>query len=87
MKISITAFTLTAMATLAIAQPLNAQQSANTAKRELTASSHGWCGNGWTCAGADFGPCCSHDGKCGSGDDYCGTGCQSDYGSCGSDAE
>ncbi|KAK3302146.1 uncharacterized protein B0T15DRAFT_294021 [Chaetomium strumarium] len=50
-------------------------------------STNGRCGNGVTCAGARFGPCCSAFGYCGSGDDYCSldNGCQAAWGSCDGD--
>ncbi|KAH7175202.1 hypothetical protein EDB81DRAFT_895596, partial [Dactylonectria macrodidyma] len=37
---------------------------------------------GATCAGSEFGNCCSEWGYCGSTNAYCGTGCQSAFGSC-----
>lgn len=49
-----------------------------------TASPDGTCGgdNAYTCAGSQFGSCCSQWGYCGSSSDNCGTGCQSDFGIC-----
>ncbi|KAF6821018.1 Chitin deacetylase-like protein 9 [Colletotrichum sojae] len=37
-----------------------------------------------TCAGSTFGNCCSVNGWCGTGTNYCGSGCQSQFGTCGS---
>jgi hypothetical protein len=50
-------------------------------------STNGSCGNGVTCTGGRFGPCCSAFGYCGSGDDYCSldNGCQVAWGSCDGD--
>lgn len=49
---------------------------------DLTVSTDGMCGNTTTCAGSDFGGCCSEFFWCGSGAEYCGTGCQSAFGEC-----
>ncbi|KAH6850175.1 hypothetical protein B0I37DRAFT_107019 [Chaetomium sp. MPI-CAGE-AT-0009] len=50
-------------------------------------SDDGRCGNGITCAGTEFGSCCSVFGYCGVGDDYCSVekGCQPNWGTCGGD--
>jgi hypothetical protein len=47
-------------------------------------STDGTCGGtaGMTCAGSQFGTCCSSSGYCGSTSAYCGGGCQSPFGSC-----
>ena len=49
---------------------------------ELVISSDGMCGNGTTCAGSDFGDCCSWYFYCGEGESYCGDQCRSAFGSC-----
>ncbi|KAH6636567.1 hypothetical protein F5144DRAFT_184649 [Chaetomium tenue] len=51
------------------------------------ASIDGSCGNGVTCAGTEFGSCCSVFGYCGVGDDFCSVdrGCQPNWGTCGGD--
>ncbi|KAL2267334.1 hypothetical protein VTJ83DRAFT_4611 [Remersonia thermophila] len=48
----------------------------------LRVSTDGTCGNGITCAGSNFGNCCSPYGYCGSTNQHCGAGCQSDFGIC-----
>ncbi|KAJ5712177.1 hypothetical protein N7488_006333, partial [Penicillium malachiteum] len=49
-------------------------------------SPNGLCGSSnsdWTCAGSQFGDCCSEYGYCGSSSDYCSFGnCDTDYGNC-----
>jgi peptidoglycan/xylan/chitin deacetylase (PgdA/CDA1 family) len=50
----------------------------------LKVSTDGKCGTGKTCLGSTYGNCCSAYGWCGSTSDHCGTGCQSSFGSCGS---
>ncbi|KAK1764471.1 hypothetical protein QBC33DRAFT_595257 [Phialemonium atrogriseum] len=45
-------------------------------------SEDGSCGNGVTCAGSEFGTCCSEHGYCGDGDNYCLAGCQQAFGKC-----
>ncbi|KAH8200951.1 hypothetical protein TruAng_004889 [Truncatella angustata] len=49
-----------------------------------TISPDGTCGeeNGYTCAGSEFGDCCSIYGYCGSTADYCSTNCDSSFGTC-----
>lgn len=44
----------------------------------------GTCGNGVTCAGTDFGACCSVFGWCGDSYDHCSpeNGCQPEWGTC-----
>ncbi|KAL2181655.1 uncharacterized protein P884DRAFT_190537 [Thermothelomyces heterothallicus CBS 202.75] len=44
----------------------------------------GTCGNGVTCAGTEFGSCCSVFGWCGDSYDHCSSekGCQPEWGSC-----
>ena len=49
---------------------------------ELVISSDGMCGNGTTCAGSDFGGCCSWYFYCGEGEAYCGDQCRNEFGSC-----
>ena len=51
-----------------------------------SASPDGSCAGqkGYTCAGSQFGGCCSKYGWCGTTDAYCGTGCQPTFGKCGS---
>ena len=49
----------------------------------LQFSSDGTCGNGFSCAGSNFGNCCSAAGYCGSTADYCNAGCQPAFGDCG----
>ncbi|KAK4157911.1 hypothetical protein C8A00DRAFT_11313 [Chaetomidium leptoderma] len=48
------------------------------------ASTDGTCGNGVTCAGTQWGTCCSVFGYCGGGDDFCSldNGCQAEWGAC-----
>ncbi|KAJ9143023.1 hypothetical protein NKR23_g6795 [Pleurostoma richardsiae] len=50
----------------------------------LTSSTDGSCGNGVTCLGSRFGPCCSQFGYCGDGDTFCSTiaFCQPQFGTC-----
>ncbi|KAI0123660.1 muramidase [Xylariales sp. AK1849] len=47
-------------------------------------SPDGTCGgtDAYTCAGSQFGTCCSSSGYCGSTSDYCDTGCQDSFGTC-----
>lgn len=47
-------------------------------------STDGTCGNGVTCAGTEFGFCCSIFGYCGDSDAHCSSdnGCQPEWGSC-----
>ncbi|KAF2195621.1 carbohydrate-binding module family 18 protein, partial [Zopfia rhizophila CBS 207.26] len=49
-------------------------------------SSDGLCGSNSpinaTCAGRQFGDCCSFSEFCGSTGEYCGAGCQSEFGKC-----
>ncbi|KAJ9156077.1 carbohydrate-binding module family 50 protein [Pleurostoma richardsiae] len=47
-------------------------------------STDGTCGGttGMTCAGSQFGNCCSSSGYCGSTSAYCGGGCQTAFGTC-----
>ncbi|KAL2146005.1 hypothetical protein VTI28DRAFT_5662 [Corynascus sepedonium] len=47
-------------------------------------STDGTCGNGVTCAGTEFGSCCSIFGYCGDSDAHCSSdnGCQPEWGSC-----
>ncbi|KUJ21487.1 uncharacterized protein LY89DRAFT_435985 [Mollisia scopiformis] len=45
-------------------------------------STNGMCGNITTCAGSNFGPCCSQFWYCGSSTDYCSFGCNPLFGSC-----
>ncbi|KAH8424997.1 chitin deacetylase CDA6 [Aspergillus melleus] len=45
-------------------------------------SRDGVCGNGITCAGSAFGPCCSKTNRCGNYSSNCGEGCQPDFGKC-----
>ena len=50
-------------------------------------SPHGYCGQfdnkiGYSCAGSDFGDCCSASGVCGDESFHCGGGCQSPFGKC-----
>ncbi|XPS75252.1 hypothetical protein M3J07_007334 [Ascochyta lentis] len=51
-------------------------------------STDGSCGgtNGYKCSGSTFGDCCSQYGWCGATTDHCGTGCNSLFGSCGTNA-
>lgn len=51
-------------------------------------STDGSCGgaNGYKCSGSAFGNCCSQYGWCGASTDHCGTGCNSLFGSCGTNA-
>ncbi|SPJ91020.1 uncharacterized protein FTOL_13422 [Fusarium torulosum] len=47
-------------------------------------SPDGTCGGdkGYSCAGSQFGGCCSQYGYCGTSMEHCGKGCQKDYGGC-----
>lgn len=56
--------------------------SASSAKKVSTDATCGGA-NGYTCQGSTFGNCCSSAGYCGSTTAYCGTGCQSGFGTCG----
>ncbi|GKT81095.1 chitin recognition protein [Colletotrichum tofieldiae] len=60
--------------------------SATSTSTVLPISLDATCGaaSGKTCQGSTFGNCCSKNGWCGSTASYCGTGCQSKYGTCGS---
>ncbi|EWG47706.1 hypothetical protein FVEG_07758 [Fusarium verticillioides 7600] len=54
--------------------------------RAVVTSTDGICGafNGSaSCLGTGFGNCCSQFGYCGTSDLHCGTGCQTGFGSCG----
>ncbi len=48
----------------------------------LKVSSDGTCGQGITCLGSSYGPCCSEHFYCGSADAYCGAKCHPDFGDC-----
>jgi len=48
----------------------------------VSISTDGACGGSVTCAGSQFGRCCSVHGYCGSLVDYCGEGCQLGLGEC-----
>ncbi|TKW50087.1 Chitin deacetylase [Colletotrichum tanaceti] len=60
--------------------------SSRSTSTALAVSRDGSCGatGAKTCQGSVFGNCCSKNGWCGSTAAYCGTGCQSKYGTCGS---
>ncbi|GJC94983.1 chitin recognition protein [Colletotrichum higginsianum] len=60
--------------------------SSTSTSTALAVSLDGSCGatGAKTCQGSVFGNCCSKNGWCGSTAAYCGTGCQSKYGTCGS---
>ncbi|KAK2070317.1 hypothetical protein P8C59_004820 [Phyllachora maydis] len=64
----------------------SAPTSSATPTGSLVVSLDGSCGaaDGQTCAGSEFGSCCSQYGYCGSVDDYCSpaNGCQPAYGTC-----
>jgi hypothetical protein len=42
----------------------------------------GACGNGTTCAGSEFGDCCSDFYFCGTGEQWCGLRCRPEFGKC-----
>lgn len=48
----------------------------------VKASPDGKCGGLFTCAGCEFGHCCSKFGYCGVTSDYCGEGCNPSFGAC-----
>ncbi|KAK0751753.1 hypothetical protein B0T18DRAFT_318276 [Schizothecium vesticola] len=48
-------------------------------------STDGTCEGSVSCAGSEFGRCCSAYGFCGSSVDHCGEGCQPSLGECGGD--
>ncbi len=52
----------------------------------LRITDDGRCGHGQTCAGSEWGQCCSEYGYCGSNDKYCGAGCKAAFGICSEDA-
>ncbi|KAF2203411.1 glycoside hydrolase/deacetylase [Delitschia confertaspora ATCC 74209] len=58
----------------------------STATRVSTDAMCGSNNGGATCRGSTFGDCCSVAGWCGSSSVYCGDGCQSGYGTCGSNS-
>ncbi|KAH8899087.1 hypothetical protein GQ53DRAFT_817290 [Thozetella sp. PMI_491] len=48
----------------------------------LKTSSDGTCGQGTTCLGSSYGPCCSEHFYCGNGEAYCGAKCHPEFGHC-----
>jgi hypothetical protein len=73
--------------TTVISLPLPSSSTSSANTNSLTISTEGSCGNGVTCQGSSFGICCSGHGYCGSTDEYCGTGCNSAFGTCGSQSK
>ncbi|KAF2262629.1 glycoside hydrolase/deacetylase [Lojkania enalia] len=65
-----------------------ATSSAPTSTGTKKVTTDATCGgtNGYTCLGSEFGNCCSPAGWCGSTSAYCGDGCQSEFGTCGSNS-
>ncbi|CAL8575991.1 hypothetical protein XPA_001885 [Xanthoria parietina] len=72
-------WTLVGLASVTWAVPLDQLE------RRATVSPDATCGGtkGYTCLGSSFGNCCSPNGWCGSTSAYCGNGCQTAFGSCG----
>ncbi|WQF76399.1 Putative chitin-binding, type 1, NodB domain, glycoside hydrolase/deacetylase, beta/alpha-barrel [Colletotrichum destructivum] len=89
-------FKISAVSPLACSSTRSTSSSRTTSTRTSTSSTStstalavsldGSCGatGAKTCQGSVFGNCCSKNGWCGSTAAYCGTGCQSKYGTCGS---
>lgn len=48
----------------------------------LVVTTDGHCGDGYTCAGSEFGDCCSEHGWCGESTEHCGPMCQKPFGIC-----
>ncbi|OCL12494.1 carbohydrate-binding module family 18 protein [Glonium stellatum] len=73
---------LLSLASVAFSSPLSYD---NGYGHTTKVSSDQSCGgaNGYTCAGSQWGNCCSTRGHCGNTADYCKAGCQSKYGKCG----
>jgi hypothetical protein len=59
------------------------QVSSTTTKDATCGAKNG----GQTCAGSEWGDCCSMAGYCGMTDNYCGIGCQEAFGKCDSTAD
>jgi hypothetical protein len=59
--------------------------STSTTSPSSNVSPDGTCGGttGYTCAGSQFGSCCSKYGYCGATGDFCGSNCDPDSGKCG----
>jgi hypothetical protein len=57
-------------------------KSGTASSSPVSISTDGACGGSVTCAGSQFGRCCSTHGYCGSSVDYCGEGCQLGLGEC-----
>lgn len=87
MKISemVPAFNLFLAVNLLLNLRLVSATPATSALKARAVSPDASCGGsaGYTCLGSSFGSCCSAYGWCGSTDAYCGTGCQSAFGTCG----
>ncbi|TQN71228.1 Chitin deacetylase [Colletotrichum shisoi] len=89
-------FKISAVSPLACSSTRSTSSSRTTSTRTSTSSTStstalalsldGTCGatGAKTCQGSVFGNCCSKNGWCGSTAAFCGTGCQSKYGTCGS---
>ncbi|KNG45573.1 carbohydrate-binding module family 18 [Stemphylium lycopersici] len=77
-------FLVSLTAGLLSAGAVSATPAASLDKRAV--STDGSCGGTgkFTCKGSSFGDCCSSYGWCGTGSAYCGTGCQTGFGTCGS---